>query len=387
MTETTGYSISSYGEMITDDSRMAPYVEALQRAVQPGYQVVDIGAGTGIFSLLACRFGAGHVHCIEPDNAVQVARQMVHANGFADRITFYQTLSTDVTLAIKADVIVSDLRGVLPLLQHHIPSIIDARKRLLAPGGVLIPQRDTLWAALIEAPKTYEPYVKPWLENDFDLDLRAAQPLVVNTWRKVNAKAEQLLIEPLQWATLDYRTIESPDVAGELTWIIDRPGTAHGLLLWFDAELADGIGFSNAPGGPELIYGQAFFPLEKPVSLEPDDWVKVRLRANLASDDYIWQWRTKVTTGGTSGFVKANFAQSTFFGSPISANTLRRQEAAYKPALDEAGLADRFILSLMDGRTTLDDIARRANQEFPARFPHWKDALTRAGELSAKYAR
>jgi protein arginine N-methyltransferase 1 len=36
-------------------------------------------------------------------------------------------------------------------------------------------------------------------------------------------------------------------VAGELTWTAERPVTAHGLVVWFDTELAEGIGFSNAP--------------------------------------------------------------------------------------------------------------------------------------------
>ena len=62
---------------------------------------------------------------------------------------------------------VSDLRGVLPFFQHHIPSIVDARQRLLASGGVLIPCRDTLWATLVEDPELYRPYAEPWLRNDY----------------------------------------------------------------------------------------------------------------------------------------------------------------------------------------------------------------------------
>lgn len=387
MTEIIQYTFASYGEMITDRARMDAYLAALKEAVRPGCTVLDIGAGPGVFALLACRLGAGRVHAIEPDDSLQVARQLAAANGYSGRITFHQCLSTEVALPERADVIVSDLRGVLPLFQHHIPSIVDARQRLLAPGGVLIPQRDTLWAALIEDPKTYERYSRPWLANDFDLDLRAGRPYVVNTWQKVNAKAGQLLVPARQWAALDYTTIDNPDVAGELSWTIDRPGTAHALLLWFDAELAEGIGFSNAPGGPELIYGQGFFPLQEPLSLEPGDAVTVRLRADLTGDDYTWQWRTKVMAGDPAGPVKANFAQSTFFGSPVSAANLRRREAAYKPALDEAGQADRFILALMDGQTALGGIARQAYQAFPGVFASHNAALTRAGELSAKYTR
>ena len=42
---------------------------------------------------------------------------------------------------------------MLPFFGQHIPAIIDARDRFLAPGGVLIAQQDHLRAAIIEAPE------------------------------------------------------------------------------------------------------------------------------------------------------------------------------------------------------------------------------------------
>src|SRR5437867_2580258 len=142
------YSIADYGAMISDEVRMGAFVRALRQAVKPGAVVIDIGTGTWIFALLACRFGARRVYAIEPDDAIQVAREIAVANGCADRIEFIQDLSTGVTLGERADVIISDIGGVLPWFQQHIPSIADARRRFLAPGGALIPQRDTAWAAV-----------------------------------------------------------------------------------------------------------------------------------------------------------------------------------------------------------------------------------------------
>ena len=63
-------------------------------------------------------------------------------NGFADRIVVLQQRSTEVTLPERADVIVSDLRGVLPPYATHFADILDARRRLLAPAGRLLPMRD-----------------------------------------------------------------------------------------------------------------------------------------------------------------------------------------------------------------------------------------------------
>src|SRR5580765_8329348 len=110
----SGYTVADYGAMIVDPVRMDRYVRALERAIKPGAVVIDIGTGTGIFALLACRFGARRVYAIEPDDAIQVAREIAAANGCADRIEFIQAMSTQVTLPERADVIISDIGGVLP---------------------------------------------------------------------------------------------------------------------------------------------------------------------------------------------------------------------------------------------------------------------------------
>src|SRR5687767_11640886 len=113
------YSIADYGAMISDDVRMGAFMRALRETVKPGAVVIDIGTGTGIFALLACRLGARRVYALEPDDAIQVAREIAAANGYADRIEFIQAMSTQVTLPERADVIISDLGGVLPWFQQH----------------------------------------------------------------------------------------------------------------------------------------------------------------------------------------------------------------------------------------------------------------------------
>jgi type I protein arginine methyltransferase len=382
----TGYSLRAYGDMIRDAGRMGPYVEALRQAVQPGCTVVDIGAGTGIFSLLACEFGAEHVHAIEPDPSIETARRIAATNGFDQRITFHRTVSTEVTLTEPADIVISDLRGVLPLLEHHVAAIADARARLLKPDGTLIPRRDILHAAIIEDPDTYRPYDEPWNENAYGLDLSAAQPRIVNTWQKTTAKSESLLVAPQPWAELDYWTASSPSVRGEASWRAQRSGTAHAILLWFDAELADGIGFSNAPGPDPLIYGQAFFPLEHPVDLDEGDLCSVQLRADLVEGEYLWRWDTTITGRAEGSPPKAAFRQSTFEGLDLSPGTLHKRRDDFVPRLGLDGQIDAIALGQMNQGRPLRDVARELADRFPARFATEQEALDRAAALSVKYS-
>ena len=309
------YSLHFYGQMLADEPRMEAYAAALRQVVKPDSVVMDLGCGPGVFALLACQLGARRVYAVEPENVIGLAREAAAANGFADQIEFFEKLSTEVTLPEPADLIVSDLRGVLPWFQQHLPSIIDARKRLLACGGVLIPCRDILWAALVEAPEQYEELIGPWSRNSFDLDLSSGARLITNTWRKAHLKPEQFLAEPVCWTAVDYYEVESVDKQAEISWRVARHGTAHGVAVWFDSELTDNIRFSNHPGAPRMIFGQGLFPFSNPVAVNEGDQIKLRLEARMIEDDYVWRWNTD--------FPKVSFKQSTFCGVPLSKSKLR----------------------------------------------------------------
>ena len=381
------YSLDAYGSMIADRVRVEAYVQALRKTVRDGSVVVEIGTGPGVFAVLACQLGASRVYAIEPSEIIQVAREVATANGCADKIEFYEALSNDVTLPTRADIIFCDLRGVLPLFERHIPTIVDARRRFLSPGGVLIPRKDTMWAAIVEAPKTFSELVDPWDCNPLGQDLSPARRLIVNDTLTIRVKSDQLLSTHQLWATLEYGSVENHDVRGNLSWKVERAGTGHGILVWFDAELADGIGFSNAPSAPESVYGSLFFPWTHSVSLVSGQTVSVDLEAKLLETDYVWRWTTRIEPLERSSATFIHFDQSHLTGAVLSPAQLHRKAADYVPHLSEEGRLCRRTLELMDRRTSLGEIAHRLTTEFPERFARWEQALSYAGGISQGYSR
>lgn len=373
------YSIAGYQEMVDDAVRMDAYAAALRRAVRPGSVVVDIGAGTGILSLLACRFGAARVYAIEPDDAIHVARENAMANGLAEKIAWIQDLSTNVRLPQKADVIVSDLRGVLPLFGQHIPAIVHARQNLLAESGRLIPERDVLWMALVEL---RDPEGGEWNPAQFGLQLEAGKKYVANSMRKVRARPEQLLTTPASCGALDYLTIESASFAGQIRSAVTRDGCATGVVVWFDTQLLDDIGFSNAPDQPRLIYGSMYFPLSQIVQVSAGDQANLHLQATPTDTDYIWRWNTDIRAGAA----KAELHQSSFFGEPISTTRLRKRADSFVPALNQQGSIDSRILEGLRQGKPLGDIARGLAAEYPQKFATWEAALAHVGDLAERYS-
>ncbi len=380
------YSVHGHGVMVADRNRTDTYIEAMRRSVKPGALVLDLGAGSGLFSLVACQLGARKVVAVEPDEIIQVARAIATDCGYADRIEFIQACSTQISLPEGADVIVSDLRGVLPFFGSHLGSLADARRRLLAPGGILIPREDTVWVALVESPDLYRTHVGPWEDNEFGLDMRAALNFSTNGWCKARFRPEQLLAKPQCWTRLDYTDLEETDARGEVALTMSRTGTAHGLCVWFDATLVEGVGFSNAPGASEQVYAQAFFPLTRPLVLKTGDVVSVALRADRVGDDYQWTWETRAADPNEPVWERSVFKQSTFLGSPRSLERLRKRCADHVPSrLTEDGQIVWLILERMQNAMPLGAIARELLERFPKRFPRWEAALGHVGELSERY--
>lgn len=381
------YSTSAYGKMIEDRRRTEPFVDALRAAIGPQTVLLDIGTGTGIFSFLACQFGVARVYAVEPDAiALQVAQLCAKDIPGSERITWIQGLTTELDLPEKVDIVVGDLHGTLPFFKGNIESLADARKRHLKPGGRMLPSRDVLHAAPAFAPEEYQRIEAPWRRNDYDIDLSAAAPYVVNQWSRANSEPiapERLLAIPQRWGVVDYTSTDSPELDHTLEWQIERGGTLHGAYVWFDGDLGEGFGYSNSPLLPELVYGRAFFPFERPTEVVSGDILRTRLAVRLVKGNYVFRWDSRITAA--DGAVKARFEQSTFKSHPTSPTELRKASADYVPTLTEDGQVVRAVLEAMAGGQRVQDIADAMAARFPQRYKTAAKALDEVSRLSQKY--
>lgn len=379
------YSVLDYGDMTADKGRTDAYAGALRERINSESVVLDIGSGAGMLTLLACQAGARRVYSVEPAAIIQVARETVAANGYADRVEFTQDFSTRVNIPEKVDVIVFSVGGVFPYFSGSLGSIIDARDRFLKPGGSLIPGRETVWIALASAPEVYDRIVEPW--SVYGLDGSAGRQRALNSWRKWRGSASQLIAEARMWSELDYAGLTTVSGKGKVSWTIDNDCEAHGLVGWFDSETAPGLGFSNAPGSRDnCIYEQAFFPWLEPCRLAKGDTVAIEIRADSVGEDYLYSWNTEVRAGDGDNAVKATFRQSQFLSAPLSEDWLRKSASVFVPSPNEEASIDKTILDLLFTGTNLAEISHQVSKRFPERFPEWRNALTRVGEMSLRYS-
>jgi protein arginine N-methyltransferase 1 len=349
------YSVLDYGFMATDRVRMDAYARAIARAVKPGAVVLDIGTGTGICTLLAARAGARHVHAVDVNAAVWLAREVAAENGLADRITFHQRSSFDLVLPEQVDVIVSDMRGVTPLADDHTAVIRDARRRLLKPGGTMLPVRDRLFVAAAESESVASKLSLGWKGFErLGFESKAVQSSVLNTSytdARLPLFASDVLTTSEPWHTLEYATYDGAAPVGSVDLDVRRPGSANCLVVWFEATIFEDLQFSTAPG-QALVYGRLILPLAEPVRLDERDRMAVTLRVDERGER--WGWDTTVVDA--AGATKARLRQATFLGAPASPNDLLRSSMATRPSLSEKGARVHRVLGAMDGQRTVEDL-------------------------------
>lgn len=373
------YTMVEYARMLAEPVRAGAYLDALREAVRPGMVVADVGAGPGVLGVYAATLGARRVFLVEPDASVNAARALAAENGVADRVEVIRAASTEIELPERADVIVSDLRGVTPFHGRHLEAAGDMRRRLLAPGGICIPGRDRLHTALVEDEALHARTVGAWSGVPDTVVHDSLTTLMANGWFHARATGAQLISEAAPFVTLDYGHA-APSPHATWTTRATRDGSAHGLLLWFDTELTGRIGLSNAPSAPPALYGQMYFPFRDAFQLRRGECLALDLRAVLAGEDYTWTWSVRDERGRTE-------RHSTLQSLPLDAESLGRSSERCAPRRSLQGEILHVVLGAANGRTSFGELAAALHERFGERFPTKQSALDYVTDLGELWAR
>jgi type I protein arginine methyltransferase len=380
------YSVLDYGRMASDGVRIDAYARAIARAVKPGDVVLDLGSGTGIFSLLAVRAGASRVFAVDVNPAVWLVPELAAENQAGGRITVHHGSSIELDLPEKADVIVSDMRGTSPLNGDHAAAIRDARTRFLKPGGLLVPARDRLFVEVVESDALAAGLARGWQSLErLGFSAAAVKSSILNTVyddRSAPLLASDVISTPGQWGELDYATYDGAVVEGAVDLAITRNGTAHGLAVWFEATVFDDISYRSAPGW-SLAYARSFLPLLEPVRMAAGERATVTLRADARGDR--WAWETKLS--GADATTRAQFKQATFLGTPTAPEMLLRTSTSHRPVLSAKGQRLRSLLAAMDGERSVADLGDELARALPEGSPLRALLLEEVREAVSHYAR
>ncbi len=277
--------------MLADMARNDAFQAALEKAITPETVVLDIGTGSGLLAMMAARAGAKRVIACEAHPLIAgTAREIVAANGYADRIQVIAKRSTELDLATDmggvADLVVAEVLDAGLIGEGMLPTSRDALKRLAKAGAKIIPASAQVVAQIVTLPQQRQ--VNPLRSlSGFDLSAfdkfrnRSAHGNV-----RLDHEAHTVLSEILPVQRIDFANPPDWTRPQCLAWSapITRAGTAQALVFWFELWLDEAIMLSTGPGGAMRHWGQAVCWLPADRTVQPGDALDFRVTL---ADTYI----------------------------------------------------------------------------------------------------
>lgn len=367
--------LDEHRQYLSDNARIAALSRAIQEVIKPGMVVLDLGCGTGILGLMACRAGASKVYAIEEGGMIEVARSVARDNGFGDRIHHLQGHSSRISLPERVDVVVADQIGRFGFEAGVIQYYADARRRFLKPGGILVPSGLELLLAPVDCPELRE-NVDFWNGRPAGFDFSSASSIARNTGYPLKFSPSHLLGSSQVAASVDLTTDVPLPIRLAAQLVAGRPGTLHGIAGWFSARLSQGVCMTNSPTESDAIRRMnVFFPLESAVPVQEGQAIAVSM--TILPQDALVSW--KVSVGGTT------YTHSTLLGMLVSAEELRRTRGDSCPRLNPWGEARATVLSLCDGRRPLSEIEKEVQRRHSDLFISKGAAETFVAEVVTRY--
>ena len=281
----SGSILAWHFAMLADHERNSAYRQAIESKVQKGHHVLDIGAGSGLLSMMAARAGAEAVTAFEMvGNLSQVAQRVVADNKLEDKIKIHNRKSTAAVvgdhLPRKVDVLVSEILDAGLLGEGVLPSHRHALGQLTVENPEVVPMGAEIKGCLIQCDAFHAVYPPRDIEG-FDLSafekFRNADNYVTQHLRKIN---HQRLTDEISFWEVNFKNLppfyplEDPNKT-LLKFPVTQDGEVHAVAFWFDLHLTEDIVRSSAPDGEMVHWGQAVFYFDIPRSVKSGEEIEV----------------------------------------------------------------------------------------------------------------
>jgi SAM-dependent methyltransferase len=346
---------------------MNAYRKAIHEVVRLGDIVMDIGAGAGILSFHACSAGASKVYAVERTEIANLIELTAAENGVADRVSVHRASSFDVTIPERADVVVASMLDSFGIDNNILGTAIDARARLLKPGGTIVPSALAISYCPVEIQAWYDENIGCWDLSRFGFSFGCVRSVAANQTGAKHLEKSALLSDPRTFAPINLNRVNSANVSDSTEFLVERPGTFHALAGWFDCEMTGSVRCGNSPFDPDrLPWANFLMPIEQPVRVEEGDRIETTVREVTHDQNMTWAWAA--TVRGSDGAVKASINQSSLKGMLLTKKDLNRLRASYVPRLSRRGKAASAALQNCDGDLSLAKIATRVQSRFPELF-------------------
>jgi protein arginine N-methyltransferase 1 len=218
---------------------------------------------------------------------VPIIQKLANKNGVDDRVEVIHGDSREVKLSGKFDVVISETIGNEAFDEAIVPIMIDARKRFLKRGGVLIPRS----IASVMAPAFMGPSAGS-LPAGLSLQYEYLEVLIRDIPKRVRDRSIlEIVGQQKVLRQVDLAAVQAPPDLTKLTvsWKLKDASRVNCLVIWAEVVLSKGIRLRtiDSPNWTPIA-----FPLE---SFAPGP---ATLECQLTFTDQQYHWTVVHSTNG-----------------------------------------------------------------------------------------
>jgi protein arginine N-methyltransferase 1 len=259
--------------MLKDEVRTLGYKKAIMdnKHLFKDKLVLDVGCGTGILSMFAVKAGAKHVYAVDCADIVHQANQIIIDNGLQDKITVIQKKIEELDLPCKVDIILSEWMGYFLLYESMLNTVIWARDHFLAPEGILLPDRASLYIAGIEDEEYKQDKIDFW-DNVYGFNMSCIKKIAIREPLVDTVEGKVLVTNSYRFYAVNLDTVKVEELIFKNPFSIkvSRTDNIHAFISWFDVEFSKchkPIHISTSPQSTYTHWKQTVFYIEDVLSV------------------------------------------------------------------------------------------------------------------------
>lgn len=260
--------------MMNEPERNQAYYDGLASVVTPDRLVFEIGTGSGLLAMMAAKLGANKVVTCEAVGLVaRTAAKIIERNHFQGQVTVVAKPSHAVQLGpdlpAQADILVHEIFSSELLGEHVLPAIEDAKRRLLKPGGLVMPACASIMIALVGGEELAK---NVYADNSFGFDVRdfnAIYPKKRPLYRE--DLLPELMSAPVEAFRFDFSNDSAfPAQSKRIEITATQAGPCYGIIQWIRIDMAEGVRFENRPAGRRSVasWQQTTYGFDEPIDLK-----------------------------------------------------------------------------------------------------------------------